>query len=135
VVTSGHLLALRVTPASEQERAQVADLAAQVQNVAESRVDVACVDQDYSGDQPLEAAAEQGIRLEGVKLPEVEKGCVLLPRRWVVECSFARTACFRRLERDYACLPQTQVGLYFLASGSLMLQRFIHLIVHCLCCA
>lgn len=89
VDTLGQLLALRVTPASEQDREQVAALAAQVQAVTGHHVEVAFVDQGYTGDQPLEAAAEQGIRLEVVKLPEAKKGFVLLLRRWVVECSFA----------------------------------------------
>jgi transposase len=91
---------LRVTPASEQDRAQVAERAAQVQAVTGQSVEVAFVDQGYTGEQPEAAAAEQGIRLEVVKLPEAKKGFVLLPRRWVVERRFAWTARFRRLARD-----------------------------------
>lgn len=132
VDTLGQLLALRVTPANEQDRNQVAELAAQVQAVTGQSVEVAFVDQGYTGDQPLEAAAGQGIRLEVVKLPEAKKGFVLLPRRWVVERSFAWTARFRRLARDYERLPQTLAGLHFLAFAILLLHRFIHLVVHCL---
>ena len=132
VDTLGQLLALRVTAASEQDREQVAALAAQVQAVTGHTVEVAFVDQGYTGDQPLEAAAEQGIRLEVVKLPTAKKGFVLLPRRWVVERSFAWTARFRRLARDYERLPQTLAGLHFLAFAILLLHRFIHLVVHCL---
>ncbi len=90
VDTLGQLLALLVTPASEQDRAQVAALAAQVQAVTGQAVEVAFVDQGYTGEQPEAAAAEQGIRLEVVKLPEVKKGFVLLPRRWVVEITQAQ---------------------------------------------
>ena len=132
VDTLGQLLALRVTAASEQDRAQVAGLATQVQAVTGHTVEVAFVDQGYTGDEPLEAAAEQGIRLEVVKLPEAKRGFVLLPRRWVVERSFAWTARFRRLARDYERLPQTLAGLHFLAFAILMLHRFIHLLAHCL---
>lgn len=132
VDTLGQLLALRVTPASEQDREQVAALAAQLQAVTGHTVAVAFVDQGSTGDQPLEAAAEQGIRLEVVKLPTAKKGFVLLPRRWVVERSFAWTARFRRLARDYERLPQTLAGLHFLAFALLLLHRFIHLVVHCL---
>ena len=131
VDTLGQRLSLRVTPANEQDRDQVAALAAQVQAVTGQSVEVAFVDQGYTGDQPLEAAAAQGIRLEVVKLPEAKKGFVLLPRRWVVERSFAWTARFRRLARDYERLPQTLAGLHFLAFAILLLHRFIHLIVHC----
>ncbi len=132
VDTLGQLLALRVTPATEQDRDQVAALAAQVQAVTEQSVEVAFVDQGYTGDQPLEAAAEQSISLEVVKLPEAKKGFVLLPRRWGIERSFAWTDRFRRLARDYERLPQTLAGLHFLAFAILLLHRFIHQVVHCL---
>lgn len=127
VDTLGHLLALLVTPANEQERAQVADLAAQVQAVTGETVELAYVDQGYTGPEPATAAAEQGIQLAVVKLPEAKYGFVLLPRRWVVERSFAWAARFRRLARDYERLPQTVAGLTFLAFTCLMLHQLIHL--------
>jgi transposase len=132
VDTLGHLLALLVTPASAQDRAQVAQLAQQVQAITDQSVEVAFVDQGYTGDEPREAAAEQGIRLEVIKLPHAKKGFVLLPRRWVVERDFAWMTRFRRLARDYERLPQTLAGLHFWAFAILMLHRFIHLMVHCL---
>ncbi len=89
VDTLGHLLALVVTPANEQERAQVAALAEQVQEVTEQHVELAFVDQGYTGKKAAEAAAAHGIRLEVVKLAAAKRGFVLLPRRWVVERSFA----------------------------------------------
>jgi transposase len=125
VDTLGQLLALLVTPANEQERAQVAKLAEQVQTVTGETVEVAFVDQGYTGDQPADAAAAHGIRLEVVKLPEAKRGFVLLPRRWVVERSFAWMARFRRLARDYERLPETLAGLHFLAFAMLMLKRFM----------
>jgi transposase len=130
VDTLGHLLAAVITPANEQERAQVAELAALVQEVTGQTVELAYVDQGYTGDEPAEAAAAQGIQLEVIKLPEAEgpkKGFVLLPRRWVVERSFAWLARFRRLARDYERLPQTVAGLTFLAFTCLMLHQLIHL--------
>jgi transposase len=110
VDTLGHLLALHVTPANEQERAQVAELAAQVQEATDQNVTLAYVDQGYTGDAPAEAAEAQGIALSVVKLPEAKKGFVLLPRRWVVERSFGWAARFRRLARDYERLPETPDG-------------------------
>jgi transposase len=73
-----------VTPANEQDRAQVAELAEQVQSVTEGQVELAFVDQGYTGEQPAAAAQAKGIRLDVVKLPEARKGFVRLPRRWVV---------------------------------------------------
>jgi transposase len=85
VDTLGLLLAVRVTAASEQERAQVFDLAADVQAATGQAVTLAFVDQGYTGDQPAADAAAHGITLEVIKLAEAKKGFVLLPRRWVVE--------------------------------------------------
>jgi transposase len=121
VDTLGHLLALRVTPANEQERAQVAQLAQAVQAVTEQNVEVAFVDQGYTGEEPAQAAAREGIRLEVVKHHEAKHGFVLLPRRWVVERSFAWAARFRRLARDYERLATTLAGYHWLAFGMLML--------------
>ena len=124
VDTLGQLLALHVTAASEQDRAQVAVLAEQVQAVTGDNVEVAFVDQGYTGDTAAEAAEARGIQFEVVKLPEAKKGFVLLPRRWVVERSFAWAARFRRLARDYERLPETLAGLHFLAYAMLMLKQF-----------
>ena len=126
VDTLGHLLTVLVTAANEQDRAAVGQLAQQVQQVTGETVEVAFVDQGYTGDDPAAQAAEHGIRLEVVKLPDAKKGFVLLPRRWVVERSFAWLARFRRLARDYERLPETLAGLHFLAFALLLLTRFIH---------
>lgn len=132
VDTLGNLLTLHVTPASDQDRAQVAELAQQVQAVTEQSVEVAFVDQGYTGDKPEQAAAEQGIQLIVVKLPDAKHGFVLLPRRWVIERSNAWMSRFRRLARDYERLPETLKGLHFLAFAVLMLARFVHLMAYCL---
>jgi transposase len=132
VDTLGHLLALYVTPANEQDRAQVEELAHQVQEATDQSVKVAFVDQGYTGEEPAEAAQAAGMRLEVVKLPEAKKGFVLLPRRWVVERSFAWAARFRRLARDYERLPNTLAGLTYLAFAILMLKNFVHLMAHVL---
>jgi transposase len=127
VDTLGHLLALHVTPANAQDRAQVAQMAEQVQQVTGESVEVAFVDQGYTGDQPAQDAAAHGLSLEVVKLPEAKHGFVLLPRRWVVERSFAWAARFRRLARDYERLPATLAGLHFLVFAILMLTRVVAL--------
>jgi transposase len=125
VDTLGHLLALHITPANEQDRAQVAVLAEAVQEVTGETVSLAFVDQGYTGDTPAAAAGAHGIRLEVVKHTEPKRGFVLLPRRWVVERSFGWMARFRRLARDYERLPETVAGLHFIAFSCLMLHRFV----------
>ena len=114
VDTLGHLLALPVTAANGQERAQVGQLAEQGQAVTGDAVEVAVVDQGHTGDQPAPAAAAHGSRLDVVKLPEAKKGVVLRPRRWAVERRVAWTARIRRLARDYERVPETLRGLHCL---------------------
>ncbi len=125
VDTLGHLLALHVTPATDQDRAQVAQLAAAVQAVTGETVTLAYVDQGYTGEAPAREAAAHGMQLEVVKHPEARRGVVLLPRRWVVERSVAWTARFRRLARDYERLPETVAGLHFVAFACLMLHQVL----------
>ena len=125
VDTLGHLLAAHVTTASEQDRAQVGRLAAAVQEATGKSVELAYVDQGYTGEIAANAAAAHGIQLEVVKLSEAKRGFVLLPRRWVVERSFAWATRFRRLVRDYERLPQTLEGLHFAAFACLMLNKAV----------
>ena len=128
VDTLGHLLALRVTPADERDRGQVAALVGAVQAATGASVEVAFVDQGYTGDEPAAAAAAHGVRLEAVKLPEAKRGFVLLPRRWVVERPFAWAARFRRLARDYERRPETVAGLHFVAFACLMPHRLVSVV-------
>ena len=132
VDTLGLLLAAHVTPANEQERAQVKKLAEEVQAATHHSVEVAFVDQGYTGDDPKNDAKAAGIELIVVKLSEAKKGFVLLPRRWVVERSFAWTSRFRRLARDFERTPETFRSLHFLAFAILMLQNFVKSIAHIL---
>jgi transposase len=123
VDTLGHLLALAVTAANEQDRAQVAELTAKLQEVTGGTVEIAFVDQGYTGDAAADAAQANGIQLEVVKHTEAKKGFVLLPRRWVVERSFGWLGRFRRLARDYERLTTTLAGWHWLAFLTLLLPR------------
>lgn len=128
VDTLGLLLALVVTPADEQERAQVEALAKDVQAVTGEHVEIAFADQGYTGQAAADAAEQHGIKLVVVKHPEAKQGFVLLPKRWVVERSFAWTSRFRRLARDYERLADTLKGLHFLAFACLLLHRLLPLL-------
>lgn len=111
----GEFLALAVIPADEQDRAVVEELAAKVQEATGDAVELAHVDQGYTGREPALDADAWGIRLEVVKLPEAKKGFVLLPRRCVGERSFAWLSRFRRLAKDYERLPEMVAGLHLVA--------------------
>lgn len=127
VDTLGHLLALVVSPADDQDRAHVADLTAALQTATGESVEIAYVDQGYTGAPAAIAAKTNGIQLVVVKLPEAKHGFVLLPRRWVVERDFGWASRFRRLARDYERLADTLAGLHFLAFSCLMLHTFTDL--------
>jgi transposase len=94
-----------------------------VQEVTGESVELAYADQGYTGDEAADAAETHGIRLQVVKHSEAKRGFVLLPRRWVVERSFAWAARFRRLARAYERLPQTLAALHFMAFACLLLSR------------
>ena len=119
------MLALHLSPASEQERAHVGELLAQaVQEATGESVELAYVDQGYTGERPAEEAEGHGMRLEVVKHPEAKRGFVLVPRRrWVVERGFAWASRFRRLAKDYERLPAILAGLHFVAFACLFLRQ------------
>ena len=128
VDTLGHLLAMVVTPADEHDREQVEKLAEAVQEATRESVELAFVDQGYTGEEAAAGAQAHGIQLEVVKHQEAKRGFVLLPRRWVVERDFAWASRFRRLVKDYERLPETVAGLHFVAFACLFLHRAISVI-------
>ncbi|MFC0696418.1 hypothetical protein [Paraburkholderia humisilvae] len=79
---------MHVTPASEQERAQVGERACQVERATARRSRWRSLIRGYTGEEPAQAGRDEGIELQVIKLPGAKKGFVLLPRRCVVERSF-----------------------------------------------
>ena len=123
VDTLGHLLSLHVTPANAQDRAQVGKLARDVQKQTGKSVELAYVDQGYTGEQPAGDAKKHGIELHVVKLPQAKRGFVLLPRRWVVERTFGWLNNFRRLSKDYEFRTDSSEAFIFLAASLLIIAR------------
>ncbi len=126
VDTLGELLAVRVTLANADDRAEIGALLERVQEVTGQHVEVAFVDQGYTGPRPAKAAAAHGNKVKVAKLPELKRGFVLLPGCWVIERSFGWMARFRRLARDYERLPTTVAALHFVAFACLVLQKIFH---------
>lgn len=127
VDTLGHLLALHVTPANSDDRAEVGRMAEAIQVATEDSVETAFVDQGYTGDNPAAAAKAHDIELVVVKLPEAKRGFVLLPKRWIVERSFAWATRFRRLVKDYEGYAKTLADLHLVAFACLMLKQVAQL--------
>jgi len=115
--------AVGITPENVDERVEVGPLTRTVQAVTGNNVEVAFVDQGYDGPKAAEAAAANDVDLIVVKLPEAKKGFVLLPRRWVVERTFAWATRFRRLVRDYERYTSTLAGFHLIAFVCLMLKK------------
>lgn len=79
---------------------QVEELAQALQDLIDQSVTMAYVDQGYTEKYASEATQANSIALKVVKHTEAKRGFIL-PRRWMVERSFAWAARFRRLARDY----------------------------------
>ncbi len=129
VDTLGHLLALHVTPANVDDRTEVGKLVDAVQQATGESVELIYVDQGYTGQNAAEAAKAQGVELCVVKLAEAKKGFVLLPKRWVVERSFAWMTRCRRLVKDYERYAETLAGFHVIAFACLMLKRAADLLI------
>jgi len=123
VDTLGHLLALHVTLANADDRAKVGRIAKAIQAQPGDSVEVAFVDQGYTGEKPADAAKEHGIELRVVKLPDIKRGFVLLPKRWIVERTLAWSTRFRRLVKNYERCAQTLADLHLVAFTCIMLKN------------
>lgn len=78
VDTLSRLLTMVTTPPIEQERFQVETPAAAVQEATGEHVELAFVDQSYTGEETQEAAQDHSIQQKIVKVPEAKRGFVLL---------------------------------------------------------
>ena len=125
VDTMGNLLSLHISPANEQDRAHTGKLAETVQIETVHSVELAWVDQGYTGDKASEDAKSHGVELEVVKRPEGSRGFILLPRRWVVERSFGWMSRCRRLGRDLERCSETLRAFHYLAFAMVMFGRWI----------
>jgi putative transposase len=67
--------------------------------------------------------ARRKLRLEVVRRQAGQQGFVVLPRRWVVERTFAWLGFHRRLSKDYEALPETSEAMIYVAMIRLMLAR------------
>ena len=94
-----------------------------LQEATGNSVQLAYVDQGYTGKVAADAAAAEGIALHVVKLPEAKRGFVLLPRRWVVERSFAWATRCRRLVKDYERYATPLAGFHVIAFVGYMLKH------------
>lgn len=99
VDTQGHLLAVLVLAAGISDR-DGASLLLMLYRRRYPRLTKLWGDSHYGGSLSDEAQARYGIGVEVVKKSAAEEGFVPLPKRWIVERTFAWLARCRRLSRD-----------------------------------
>lgn len=118
----GLLLRVVVQPADLQDRDGARQLMRHVRDTF-PRLAKIWADRGYEGDLVAWVRAELGIELEIVRRDDGQRGFVVLPRRWVVERSFAWFGWNRRLSRDYEYYAEYSESWVYLASIQLMLRR------------
>jgi putative transposase len=98
-------------------------------------------DNGYQGKELKEIALSKGKELEVVKRPTgrvriyneewkaewvpLERGFTVLPRRWVVERTFAWIGRYRRMSKDYEYLPRTSETWIYACMTKTMLNRYL----------
>lgn len=121
VDTQGLLLAICVTPANVSETAGARQVLQRLRGCAKKMRLIWCDNGYFKG--AFEHAEKQRLELRTVERPADQKGFAVLPRRWVVERTFAWLSRCRRLARDYETRPQSSEALILLAMSRLMLRR------------
>jgi putative transposase len=130
VDTLGLLLGVVVTAASVQDRDGAMSLLTGLRHHF-SRVRLIWADQAYAGDLVAwlwDLRPWRKVRLEIVKRPEGITGFLLLPKRWIVERTFAWLGRYRRLSKDYEYLPQTSEAMIRVAMIHLMVRRLARML-------
>lgn len=127
VDTLGLLIAVVVHAGSVQDRDGAKSVLGKLKGKF-PRLSRIWADGGYSGQLVDWVKKFSGWVLEIVKRPDSQKGFVVLPRRWVVERTFAWLGRYRRLSKDYERLTLTSEAMIHLAMTHLMLKRLaLHL--------
>lgn len=122
VDTQGYLLDIELTAASVQDRHAAQALLRRVKTRFPSLAHV-WVDASYQGVLQAWASNLIDLTLEVVARPPAATGFQVLPRRWVVERTFAWLGRYRRLSKDYEYLVSSSKAMLYLAMSNLMLNR------------
>jgi len=122
VDTLGLLLAVVVHPADVQDRDGARLVLAGLEGRF-PRLVLVWADGGYAGTLLVWALVAVGVVLEIVKRSDAARGFVVLPKRWIVERTFAWLGRSRRLSKDYEALAETSEAWIRIAMIQLMLKR------------
>ena len=123
VDTLGHLLKVVVHSADIQDRDGAKLLLASLLPILRLRLLKIWADGGYRGTLIDWCKQQLNILLEIVSPPSDQKGFAVLPRRWVVERTFAWLSNYRRLSKDYEECPRSSEGMIYIASIRTLLKR------------
>jgi len=126
VDTMGNLLKVIAHAANIGERAGAKCLLEQVPEPLWDRLEKILTDGGYDGpDFQAWVKDNFAVDVEISLRPRDKKGFVLLPKRWVVERTFAHLGRSRRLSKDYEKLIENSEGMVYLASIQRLLKHLV----------
>ena len=122
VDTLGLLLAVVVHAASVQDRDGARQVLGRIKKRF-ARLKLVWADGGYAGALIQWAARHAKVNLEIVRRSEPGNGFQVLPHRWIVERTLGWLGRYRRLSKDYECLPQSSENMIYWAMINLMVHR------------
>jgi len=128
--TQGLLLAVHICAASVSEKAGAQQLLTYLKKQPHlrqlcQRIKLVWVDGGYRGEDLLNWVKQLwGWTWQTVLRSSDQKGFVVLPRRWVVERTFAWLGHHRRLSKDYELHPVHSQNMIYVASIRILINRF-----------
>lgn len=124
VDTLGMLLGVSITPADVPERAGARKLLQPI--LRAQRLSKVWADGGFSGPEFSKwvSCQRSSTKVEIVKRISAKSGFHILPKRWVVERTFAWVVQHRRLVRDYERSPECAAAWVFLAMIRVMINRY-----------
>ncbi|MEV5086097.1 IS5 family transposase [Streptomyces sp. NPDC056159] len=122
VDTLGLILAVVVTPASTGDRDAAQDLLSRATS-RHHRLRRVWADSGYTGMLVGWCATVLNLMLTVIRRSDDHKGFVVLPKRWIVERTFAWLTRSRRLARDYERLPASSEAMILWSMTMIMTRR------------
>jgi putative transposase len=122
VDTQGLLMAVAVTGADVQDRDGARRLLSRLGGACK-KLRLIWVDGGYRGQLLDWVAARFRFRLRVVLRPHEQRRFAVLPRRWIVERTFAWLGHCRRLSKDYEGLESSSEAMVYIVMIRLMLRR------------
>lgn len=122
VDTQGRIFGLLVTPANVQDRDGAKALLESVQDRL-PRLSHLWADGSYAASFVEWAKERMDLAVEIVRKPKDQEGFQVLPRRWVVERTFAWFGKYRQLSKDYERLPESSETMIYAAMIHRMVRR------------